>query len=74
MAKHAGNQRSYFGFALWAQSLGRIPTVKEIEGFFQVSRQSAWRIQKNWLYALTDHRESTSRRQPATNPLRGPIK
>lgn len=62
MPAHAGNQRLHFEFALWASSLGRLPSINEVEGFFQVSRQSAWRIHRNWMKALqTDQ----ARRQPA---------
>jgi len=60
--KKAGNQRAYFEFALWAGSLGRVPSIREIEGYFQVSHQSAWRIHRNWMNALQTHH---ARRQPA---------
>lgn len=65
MPNKAGNQTKYFEFALWASSLGRVPSQREIEGYFQISRESAWRTHRNWLRALIHHRE-TSQRPAAT--------
>ncbi|GGK08799.1 hypothetical protein [Luteimonas terricola] len=58
MPRNGGNQRSYFAFARWAIALRRPPSVKEIEGFFQISRSSAWRIQRNWMLAELDYQET----------------
>ncbi len=66
MPKKAGNQRQYFEFALWASALGRPVSIADIEGFFQISHQSAWKTHRNWMQALQHHRESNqARRQPA---------
>ncbi len=72
MPAKAGNQRKYFEFALWAGTLGRPVSIKEIEGYFQISHQSAWRIHRNWMQANQSHHESKARRQPA--PVQTPIK
>lgn len=72
MPKKAGNQRMYFEFALWAAELKRPVSIKEIEGYFQISREGAWRIHRNWMLAQQSHREHTVRRQPA--PVQPPFK
>ena len=60
MATKAGNQRAYFEFALWAISLGRPVSLKEVEGYFDISHQSAWRTHRNWMQAQRAHRERSS--------------
>lgn len=75
MPKQAGNQRTYFQFALWASALGRVPTVLEVSGYFDISRESAWRTHRNWMRALQLHREShPSPAAPGTrqHPLKAP--
>lgn len=57
MPTKAGNQRLYFEFALWAASLPRPVSIREIEGYFQISHASAWRIHRNWMRAQQAHRE-----------------
>lgn len=66
MPARCGNQRKYFEFALWAAALGRPVPIKEIEGYFQISHQSAWRIHRNWMQANQTHRE----RSPAATGTR----
>lgn len=76
MPRTPGKQRQHFEFALWAAALGRLPTIHEVEGYFQVCRQSAWRIHRNWMRALEHHRihpaagkrPSTVRKTPDETP------
>lgn len=76
MGIRAGNQRKYFEFALWAIALGRPPSIKEVEGFFQVDRQSAWRTHRNWMLANEHHRihQAGGKRpvKPASNRQENP--
>jgi len=74
MPARCGNQRKYFEFALWAAELGRTVSIKDIEGYFQISHQSSWRIHRNLMQANQSHRESKARRQPAPvqTPIQGP--
>jgi hypothetical protein len=70
----AGNQRQYFEFALWAGSLGRPVSIKDIEGYFDIGHQSAWKTHRNWMKALQHHRENTKpggNRHPQTT-VQGP--
>jgi hypothetical protein len=66
MPRKAGNQRRYFEFALWAAGLARPPSVKDVEGWFQVTRESAWRIHRNWTQALGAHQQQAGGKRSAT--------
>lgn len=63
MPARAGTQRKYFEFALWALSLGRPVSIKEVEGFFGIAHASAWRLHRNWMLAHQDIRASRQTRR-----------
>lgn len=47
-----------FGFALWASSLGRLPSIEEIEGYFGITRRRALDIHHEWVRAVTQHQSA----------------
>lgn len=64
MPAHAITQARLIDFALWALDQHRPITARDVEGYFNVSRQSAWRLHRIWLRAVSEH--SARRLTPPT--------
>lgn len=73
MPARVGTQRTYFEFALWAISLGRPVSIKEVEGFFNIAHASAWRVHRHWMQANQAHRErlATTLQHPNKGAING---